>query len=327
MIDSLAVVFNRKSATSSALSLWGLTAAAAAVVATCSIIGFAARLGWPFELASHFRLQYAVALFACSIAFTFRRRFTSAALLLAAVLINLIPVLPYLSSKSMADLGAAPTLRLLLVNVRSENIHASRVLDVVEKTAPDVVLLQETTTWWMDELEKLGINYPHSVSEPREDNFGIALFSRLPLERAEIVYLGDAEVPSIDVEFLLGEQRVLLVGTHPVPPASPSYFKLRNGQLRAVGIRVLSWPGPAIVLGDLNTTPYSPVFIDLLRVSRLRDTADNFRVQGTWPSTLPPLRIPLDHCLVSSNFIVLHRQIGHNVGSDHLPLSVTLALP
>lgn len=326
MIGLLALVFNRKSA-NSALSLWGLASATAAVVATCSIIGFAAPLGWPFELAAHFRLQYAVSLLVYATIVTLRSRFISASLYLALALINSLPMLPYLPLRSTAPVGGGPALRLLLINVHSDNPHAGRVLDLVKNTAPDVLLLQEVTTRWIDELESLRANYPHSVSEPREDNFGIALFSRLPLERAAIVYLGNAEVPSIEAELLIGQQRVLLVGTHSVPPANPSYFKLRNGQLQAVALRVLSWPGPAIVLGDLNTTPYSPVFTDLLRVSRLRDTAACFRLRGTWPATLPPMRIPLDHCLVSSNFVALKRQAGPRVGSDHLPLSVTLALP
>jgi len=40
-------------------------------------------------------------------------------------------------------------------------------------------------------------SHPHVVAEPREDNFGIALFSRIPLTNYCIIELDEAGVPSI----------------------------------------------------------------------------------------------------------------------------------
>jgi hypothetical protein len=67
-----------------------------------------------------------------------------------------------------------------------------------------------------------------------------------------------------------------------------------------------------ILLGDLNVTPWSPHFRQLLQQTGL-------------PAQVPPLRIPLDHCLVSPAFQVIERRVGPRLGSDHLPLIVTLA--
>jgi endonuclease/exonuclease/phosphatase (EEP) superfamily protein YafD len=41
---------------------------------------------------------------------------------------------------------------------------------------------------------------------------------------------------------------------------------------------------------------------------------------------LPVLRIPIDHCLVSSELVVLEHTVGPDIGSDHYPLLVTLAV-
>jgi endonuclease/exonuclease/phosphatase (EEP) superfamily protein YafD len=327
MIRSVAIVFNWKSVAQPGISFWGLTAAAGTVALLCSFAGFAARFGWLFELTSHFRLQYALCLFVIGIAFALRRRVLPATLFLAGALINFMSVAPFLPGTRSAEPGDAQELRLLLINVHSANSDSARVLGLIEQTRPDMVLLEEITPQWMDRLAGLQTHYPHAACEPREDNFGIAFFSRIAVTRAHIVYLGEAEVPSVEAEFNLAGKGVLLLGTHPVPPASPFDLHLRNDQLRAVASRLGSWTGPALLLGDLNTTPYSPHFADLIQTSRLRDTARGLLLQGTWPAAFPPLRIPLDHCLASPDFLVSCRRVGPRVGSDHLPLNIVLSLP
>ena len=327
MIRSVAVVFNWKSVTQPGISFWGLAAAAGTVALLCSFAGHAARLGWLFELTSHFRLQYTIFLLALGVAFSLRQRVLPASLFLAGALINFLSLAPFLPGTRSAEPVDAQKLRVLLINVHSANPDSARVLGVIEQTQPDLVLLEEITPQWMDRLAGLRTRYPHAVCASREDNFGIALFSRIALTRAQIVYLGEAELPSVEAEFSLSGKGVLFLGTHPVPPASPFDLHLRNDQLRAVASRLGTWTGPALLLGDLNTTPYSPHFADLIRTSRLRDTARGFLLQGTWPAAVPPLRIPLDHCLASPEFRVSHRRVGPRVGSDHLPLNIVLSLP
>jgi len=37
------------------------------------------------------------------------------------------------------------------------------------------------------------------------------------------------------------------------------------------------------------------------------------------------LRVPIDHCLVSSELAVVNHEVGPDLGSDHFPVLVTLA--
>jgi endonuclease/exonuclease/phosphatase (EEP) superfamily protein YafD len=57
----------------------------------------------------------------------------------------------------------------------------------------------------------------------------------------------------------------------------------------------------------------------------LRDTRAGFGIQASWPTQIPPLGIPLDHCLVSPELVVLDRRLGPAVGSDHRPVILELA--
>jgi endonuclease/exonuclease/phosphatase (EEP) superfamily protein YafD len=118
-----------------------------------------------------------------------------------------------------------------------------------------------------------------------------------------------------------------LIVSHPLPPGSAEYSRLRNDQLRALAAKVRESNVPTIVLGDLNATPWSPYFRELLRASGLRNTSQGRGLYGSWPAGLPIGRIPLDHCLVSPSLHVMDKQLGPQVGSDHLPVVIDLQIP
>jgi endonuclease/exonuclease/phosphatase (EEP) superfamily protein YafD len=84
--------------------------------------------------------------------------------------------------------------------------------------------------------------------------------------------------------------------------------------------------GALVLLGDLNTTSWSPHFRDLINTAGLKDSRAGFGIQPTWPAGTPPLWIPLDHCLVSPEIKVHDRRVGPNVGSDHFPVIVEFSL-
>ena len=74
---------------------------------------------------------------------------------------------------------------------------AGLVSQVLLDFDPNIVVLEEISARWVDELQAAMKPYPHSRIQSREDNFGIGLFSNLPLDVAQIIYIGEAGVPSI----------------------------------------------------------------------------------------------------------------------------------
>ncbi len=291
-----------------------------------TLTGFLGRLWWVFELTCHFRLHLAVALGAMAIVWAVKRSWRMAAVCGVAAAVNAVLLLFLLWPGGKTVVAAGPLLRLVAINVHTENERSDLVLEFLRRTDADVILLMEVNERWMTALESLRTHYPKVIAEPREDNFGIALFSRLPLTNSEIVEFGKAEVPSIATTLEVGVQSVFLLGTHPLPPGSAGNARLRNEQFQEIATVIRRQSMPAIVLGDLNSTPWSPYFTDLLRQSGLKDTSRGRGLFGSWPAWLPGLRIPLDHYLVSPVFCVADKRLGPRLGSDHLPAIIDLVV-
>ena len=162
-------------------------------------------------------------------------------------------------------------------------------------------------------------------SGPGEDNFGIAVFSRLPLAEAGVHTLGEAGLPSLSMRVDVGGVELTLLATHPTPPIPARRFHLRNDQLARLGELIDSSSRPLVLVGDLNMTMWSPWYRRLTGTRRLFNSRRGFGVQGSWPACLPEfLRLPIDHCLLSDGLSVAGCSLGPDIGSDHLPLLVDL---
>jgi endonuclease/exonuclease/phosphatase (EEP) superfamily protein YafD len=77
--------------------------------------------------------------------------------------------------------------------------------------------------------------------------------------------------------------------------------------------------------GDFNTVPWAAGFRRLAG-GVLTDLYDGRWPGYTWPTWSPLMRLPIDNCLVSGVGVREHRP-GPDIGSDHYPLTVDLAVP
>lgn len=291
-----------------------------------TLVSLLGRFHWLAELLTHFRLQAAVAgaaLVALCAALRLRR---TAAAVFALALVQLAPVLPYLVPSPRPELGEAPRLRVLQLNVLTVNRRHGAVERLVRETRPDLLALLEVNRRWLEALSDLHAHYPHRIASPREDNFGIALLSRYPLEDLRLLPLPDARMEMVAGRLVLGAEPVTIVFAHPVPPASAAWAALRDRQLDALARLVKrTGTGQTLLLGDLNTTPWSPVHARFERATGLRNGARGIGLFPTWPAGFAPLRIPIDHVLVSTGLRVASLELGPEVGSDHLPLLAEIA--
>jgi endonuclease/exonuclease/phosphatase (EEP) superfamily protein YafD len=310
-----------------AFSLWGLVEVVGLLLCAATAAGFLARLWWVLELASHFRMHLAIGLGGLALVWVLKRRWRMASLCVVGAAVNATLVLLVFLPVETTEAYTGTRLRLISLNLHTQNERSDLVLKYLQDADADIIMLLEVNDRWMVAMQPLRTNYSQVLAEPREDNFGIALFSRLPLTNSEVLELGHSEVPSIATTISVGGQEIFLLGTHPLPPGSAAYARRRNDQLQGIAALVRRHGPAVVVLGDLNCTPWSPYFSDLLRDGGLKTASPQRGLFGSWPAWLPFGRIPLDHGLVSPNLRVIEKRLGPPVGSDHLPLMVELQLP
>lgn len=317
------------------------TAAAVALLAA-TVAGWAgavlpagSTLGWLCDLTMHFR-AYGLALALAATVLSLRRGPLAARVACgAAVLVTLADLLPSWSpgpepardaAWAAADDGVAP-FTVVSLNVLSTNREKARSLAYLRGMEADLVVLVEIDHAWAAALAGLAADYPHAHLEPRDSFEGLAVLSRWPLRDTTIVDFGTQGTPSIVTVVDSPAGAIDVIATHPRPPLTPAFDRELRAHLRAVGHRAATAAGPCLVIGDLNSTPWSAAFQGLLQAGGLRDSARGHGIQPTWNARLWAPRIPIDHILVSPDVAVVERRVGPDVGSDHLPIEARLRLP
>lgn len=309
-----------------AVTLWGLLESGGLIGCLATAAGLLARFHWVLELTSHFALQLAVALSVLAAGCALGRRWVTTGVIAAFALINIGLVIQAARPSRCEATVADASVRLLSLNVHTANRRSDLVAEAIRRADADVVLLMEVNSRWLTELASLQTNYPTLIAQPREDNFGIALLTRLPVSHSEIIAFSEAGVPSIIADLTISNRTLRLLGTHPVPPGSAEYSRLRNEQLEATTDWCRQQTSPLAILGDLNVTPWSPYFHILEDGGQLKNARPTWGLDRTWPAGSQLFGIPLDHCLVSPELAVVRREVGGDVGSDHLPLLVELTV-
>lgn len=274
------------------------------------------------ELATHFRLQYALAASACVVLLIVFHSWKVLPFALCCALINWAYVLPYYSGtpRHHSKSTTAP-FRLMLINVERINKNYEAVTKAIAEARADIIVVQEFTPAWRDQLQGLNAEYPFYEPIPRSDGGGMALFSRYPLTGVEVLTLDASTHIAVLTRVNVNGTVVSILGLHPPAPVSSDKFVNRNRQFTEAALLLKPITGPKVLIGDLNTTMWSPYFRELVKDSGLRDARLGFGLKPSWPMPLPALfQIPIDHCLVSDDIEVLGVRTGGTTGSDHRPV-------
>ena len=295
---------------------------------TCalSVLGLFSELNLFFDLASNFRFHYAISGFFCLIVLVVSKAHVNAGISLTILVFNSMYILPWYIDDLEGPGPDRGDIKIFMNNVLTSNSSAELLMGLIRDDNPDIILLLETNGRWVGQLTAINKEYKYSVIEAREDNFGIALYSKLPIENKTIRYFGGASVPSVLVELKSDMGNFTFIATHPLPPINKQYFHSRNEQLLALAQEARISKNPLIIAGDLNATMWSSHYKVLCDEGGLRNARDGYGVGSTWPSMALWFGIPIDHIMVSEHFATQSFKVGRNTGSDHLPISVSLRL-
>ena len=296
----------------------------------CSIAGFIGRVHQYLELTSHFRLQYLLVALVCLLVCVALHAWWSALYAVFTVLINLVVVLPWYIPPTKTPLARPQSpVKVVSANVETTNRNFSDFISFVIEENPDPLIIQEANERWIDRLKVLEERFPYNKALPRPGGWGLALYSRLAVERFDVVALGSERAPGLLAQLHRGRGVLSVVTVHPRAPLRRNKFQQRNEQLRDAASIVQALPSPKLLVGDLNTSLWSPYYAHLVRQTGLYNARKGFGLLPTWPAFMPAqlLMIPIDHCLVSPEISVIKMRTGRNIGSDHLPIIVDMVIP
>ena len=306
------------------VTLTGLLQAAAVVTVLFSLVTLLPVDHFGVQLFTHFRLQYLGVSLLLLVAFLWLRSPWYISMLAVTVTANAICVLPWYFGEP--ESAGETELKLLHANVLSSNREYDRLIALLDSEAPDVVVLQEVSPDWLVALDELREDYPYSYAEARDGNFGIALFSRIPLKSVSHFDSPPLGYPTIVASLGIGKELLTVVATHPMIPVNGGFYDARNEQLVGIAELLGKRTGPKILVGDLNLSQWDFNYPKLEQVAGLRNSRKGFGIAPTWPTFMPFAMIPIDHVLVSESISVTDLHTGPRIGSDHLPLVVTLKL-
>src|ERR1700758_4583482 len=92
-----------------------------ALLAIATLLGYLDRVSWFFELATFFRVQYAVLLIAGAVAGLFLRDWPTVAVAVTAAVLNVVTVAPHWSPREAGEPLGTDEVRLLFANVDVSN--------------------------------------------------------------------------------------------------------------------------------------------------------------------------------------------------------------
>lgn len=292
------------------------------------LLGLAAtRLGqlWvALDVFSHFTLQLAVVTLGFLVGCLVPRAKLLAAFVVMILGIVAIGAWPHVASREARVLAKPqPGERVLKVatfNTLWNNQDADAVLAEVERLDADVITLIEMSPAKRRIMGQLSDRYPFQYDCFKLDFCGSAILSKLPFagKEARSRWRGPAFI-----RVTLGPEAggLSVFGIHTIRfPHATAQFR-QAGEMAKV---IESTPGPRLVMGDFNATPFSRI----LQV--LQDSANLTRLTNlpSWPALAGLPQIAIDHIFISPGIRQIEAaQIGEPAGSDHYPVTVRIAVP
>ena len=218
----------------------------------------------------------------------------------------------------IATTGATHDISVLALNSWHGHGDPSRLADYLAHVEADLVVLSEFGPNKRSMLGQLKSSHPFQADCAQGWACSLALISRLPFTSAGSGHIGEGKLAFVWARLAEG---VTVLGTHLHRPSRDPW--LHEQQMLELVEFIGRIPGPVILAGDLNTTPWSKTYRTLRRIGGLIPASTLRPTWPAWPLAFP--QVALDHIFVSADLTVTAAGTGPAVGSDHLPIWAVIA--
>ena len=170
-------------------------------------------------------------------------------------------------------------------------------------------------------------HYPHQVHCPKDNRYGMHVFSKFNILDAQICALIEDDIPSIHILFE-NHQGLKMQGhfIHPAPPSptEKDSSRPRDSELIMIAKAIKDSTRPTIVAGDLNDVAWSRSTRLFMQISGFLDPRKGRGFFNTFHANYFFMRWQLDHLFHSKGFSVKRIKRLAKYGSDHFALLTEL---
>ena len=221
----------------------------------------------------------------------------------------------------------AHSVRIMSANVLMSNHNSEQLISLVNQHQPDLLITLESDSWWQNKLSVLKKDYPYYIECPKDNRYGMHLYSKFKIFDAQICQLIEDDIPSIHI--LFASAQGIKMQAHFIHPAPPSpteedSWRPRESELIMVAKAIKNQTRPTIVAGDLNDVAWSRSTRLFMQISGLLDPRKGRGFYNTFHASYFFMRWPLDHLFHSEGFKVKRIKRLAKYGSDHFALLTEL---
>ncbi|HSY61184.1 MAG TPA: endonuclease/exonuclease/phosphatase family protein [Cytophaga sp.] len=240
-----------------------------------------------------------------------------------------------LNEATPKEISSNTELTLMTYNLFFKNKNPDVILKQIKETNPDILVVQELTPQWVHLLSKsLEHMYPYKTIYADKGTHGMGVYSKYKLS-SDTLLLNQCKKPFAQiVNVRVFNKKIQIINTHTASPAAAiehpenflSYFNSNYAQrekqfTQIEGAAENSTNAISILIGDLNTTCYEPLYRNLRN-----NWVDVFNEIGegsnkTFPNTSrsKPF-LTLDYIFIKGAITPVSARILSGGSSDHLAL-------
>ncbi|MGY8838428.1 MAG: endonuclease/exonuclease/phosphatase family protein [Enterobacterales bacterium] len=220
------------------------------------------------------------------------------------------------------------SIRIMSANVLMSNHKSEQLISLVDEHQPDLLITLESDSWWENKLSVIKKNYPYYIECPKDNRYGMHLYSKFKILDAQICELIEDDIPSIHILFE-NDEGLEMQGhfIHPAPPSptEEDSSRPRDSELIMVAKALKNPTRPTIVAGDLNDVAWSRSTRLFMQISGFLDPRKGRGFYNTFHASYFFMRWPLDHLFHSQGFKVKRIKRLAKYGSDHFALLTELS--
>ena len=219
----------------------------------------------------------------------------------------------------------APKISILHFNTSILDTNYISTLNKVIEKDPDVISIQELTPEWISVLDDfLKEKYPDDTKLFRIDPYGMAIYSKFPINRIDTFQHNS--IPNLNIELNLeDEQDLNLISSFSLPPLNPSSFDALKEHLTIIADQVNQLTLPCITLGSLNVVPWSNEIQYFRYLADMSDSRRNISSASAGGS-LGLFKIPYDHIFYSDRLECIGFENIDSDDGNHLGIFGTYQL-